>query len=105
MMEQMFTIPSYTGGDQGFLNVYFKDIINAPIFEPLHSGRDVVSGAFAGRPQGGEETRPERVRARRGWEWNTRAEEEGGEGLAGLGDGGPRRANNGGGEGRRAEGW
>uniref|UniRef100_A0A7C9A5D2 Hexosyltransferase n=1 Tax=Opuntia streptacantha TaxID=393608 RepID=A0A7C9A5D2_OPUST len=34
MMRQISTLPSYTGGDQGFLNSYYVGFANAHIFEP-----------------------------------------------------------------------
>lgn len=34
MMRQVNTLPSYTGGDQGFLNSYYKGFANAHVFEP-----------------------------------------------------------------------
>lgn len=34
MMRQVNTLESYTGGDQGFLNSYFKGFANAHVFEP-----------------------------------------------------------------------
>ncbi|ONI05028.1 hypothetical protein PRUPE_6G352300 [Prunus persica] len=34
MMRQVSTLPSYTGGDQGFLNSYYSDFPNAHLFEP-----------------------------------------------------------------------
>ncbi|XP_043710346.1 inositol phosphorylceramide glucuronosyltransferase 1-like isoform X1 [Telopea speciosissima] len=34
MMNQVNTLPSYTGGDQGFLNSYFPGFANAHVFEP-----------------------------------------------------------------------
>ncbi|GAV86215.1 Glyco_transf_8 domain-containing protein [Cephalotus follicularis] len=34
MMSKVTTLPSYTGGDQGFLNSYFSDFQNAHVFEP-----------------------------------------------------------------------
>jgi len=33
MISKIATYPSYTGGDQGFLNAYFEDFINAPLFD------------------------------------------------------------------------
>lgn len=34
MVSKIKVLPSYTGGDQGFLNSYFQDFINAPLFDP-----------------------------------------------------------------------
>ncbi|CAK7341203.1 unnamed protein product [Dovyalis caffra] len=34
MMSKVTTLPSYTGGDQGFLNSYYKEFPNAHVFEP-----------------------------------------------------------------------
>eukprot|EP00252_Welwitschia_mirabilis_P026904 TRINITY_DN9006_c0_g1_i1.p1 TRINITY_DN9006_c0_g1~~TRINITY_DN9006_c0_g1_i1.p1 ORF type:complete len:463 (-),score=63.06 TRINITY_DN9006_c0_g1_i1:37-1425(-) len=34
MMNKVTLLPSYTGGDQGFLNSYFPDFPNAHLFEP-----------------------------------------------------------------------
>uniref|UniRef100_A0A0D6QWV9 Hexosyltransferase n=1 Tax=Araucaria cunninghamii TaxID=56994 RepID=A0A0D6QWV9_ARACU len=34
MMTKVNTLPSYTGGDQGFLNSYYADFPNAHLFEP-----------------------------------------------------------------------
>ncbi|XP_078440430.1 plant glycogenin-like starch initiation protein 6 [Wolffia australiana] len=34
MMDKVAFLPSYTGGDQGFLNSYFQDFPNAHLFEP-----------------------------------------------------------------------
>ncbi|KAJ4955417.1 hypothetical protein NE237_012200 [Protea cynaroides] len=34
MMSKVNTLPSYTGGDQGFLNSYFTGFANAHVFEP-----------------------------------------------------------------------
>ncbi|KAM2895614.1 hypothetical protein FF1_010699 [Malus domestica] len=34
MMRKVTTLPSYTGGDQGFLNSYYSDFPNAHLFEP-----------------------------------------------------------------------
>lgn len=34
MMERVATTPSYTGGDQGFLNSFFSDFMEAPFFDP-----------------------------------------------------------------------
>ncbi|KAF3783277.1 Inositol phosphorylceramide glucuronosyltransferase 1 [Nymphaea thermarum] len=34
MMSKVNTLPSYTGGDQGFLNSYYTGFANAHIFEP-----------------------------------------------------------------------
>uniref|UniRef100_A0A5B7AY19 Hexosyltransferase n=1 Tax=Davidia involucrata TaxID=16924 RepID=A0A5B7AY19_DAVIN len=37
MMSKVNTLPSYTGGDQGFLNSYYNGFANAHVFEPdLH---------------------------------------------------------------------
>ncbi|KAM7251356.1 hypothetical protein ACFE04_023239 [Oxalis oulophora] len=34
MMTKVKTLPSYTGGDQGFLNSYYSDFPNARVFDP-----------------------------------------------------------------------
>ncbi|CAD7702913.1 unnamed protein product [Ostreobium quekettii] len=34
MMSKIEEYPSYTGGDQGFLNAYFSDYMNARVFDP-----------------------------------------------------------------------
>ncbi|GAQ88435.1 glycogenin [Klebsormidium nitens] len=34
MMDKIATTPSYTGGDQGFLNEYYGNFINAPLYDP-----------------------------------------------------------------------
>lgn len=34
MMSKVNSLPSYTGGDQGFLNSYYGDFVNARLFEP-----------------------------------------------------------------------
>ncbi|XVF30978.1 hypothetical protein REPUB_Repub16aG0105800 [Reevesia pubescens] len=34
MMSKVNTLPSYTGGDQGFLNSYYSDFPNARVFDP-----------------------------------------------------------------------
>ncbi|KAJ4833365.1 Inositol phosphorylceramide glucuronosyltransferase 1 [Turnera subulata] len=34
MMGKVKTLPSYTGGDQGFLNSYYSDFPNAHVFQP-----------------------------------------------------------------------
>ncbi|KAK9292970.1 hypothetical protein L1049_020952 [Liquidambar formosana] len=34
MMSKVNTLPSYTGGDQGFLNSYYSGFANAHVFEP-----------------------------------------------------------------------
>ncbi|XWS58434.1 hypothetical protein CRYUN_Cryun08bG0033400 [Craigia yunnanensis] len=34
MMGKVNTLPSYTGGDQGFLNSYYSDFPNAHVFDP-----------------------------------------------------------------------
>ncbi|GMH36727.1 hypothetical protein BSKO_04600 [Bryopsis sp. KO-2023] len=34
MVSKITTLPSYTGGDQGFLNEYFHDFMNGPVFDP-----------------------------------------------------------------------
>ncbi|KDD73670.1 hypothetical protein H632_c1943p0, partial [Helicosporidium sp. ATCC 50920] len=39
MLARVASTPSYTGGDQGFLNEYFADFARAPLFEPHRSGR------------------------------------------------------------------
>lgn len=34
MLAKISSTPSYTGGDQGFLNVYFSDFLESPMFDP-----------------------------------------------------------------------
>uniref|UniRef100_A0A0D9W768 Hexosyltransferase n=1 Tax=Leersia perrieri TaxID=77586 RepID=A0A0D9W768_9ORYZ len=34
MMHQIDSLPSYTGGDQGFLNSYYADFANSHVYEP-----------------------------------------------------------------------
>eukprot|EP00890_Picochlorum_soloecismus_P001769 jgi/Picsp_1/2593/NSC_00824-R1_plant glycogenin-like starch initiation protein len=34
MMGRIYSLPSYTGGDQGFLNSYFSSFAESPIFDP-----------------------------------------------------------------------
>ncbi|XP_024540904.1 inositol phosphorylceramide glucuronosyltransferase 1 [Selaginella moellendorffii] len=34
MLKKVSTLPSYTGGDQGFLNSYYPDFPNAQLFDP-----------------------------------------------------------------------
>lgn len=34
MMSKVTTLPSYTGGDQGFLNSYYEEFPNAHVFQP-----------------------------------------------------------------------
>jgi len=46
MLSKIHTLPSYTGGDQGFLNVYFSEFIDAKTFDPL--ARDFDPKQFAG---------------------------------------------------------
>eukprot|EP00210_Caulerpa_lentillifera_P005197 g4966.t1 len=43
MMSKIHTLSSYTGGDQGFFNSYFKNFVNAPLYDPTSppSGEDV----------------------------------------------------------------
>lgn len=43
MVQQLPTTPSYDGGDQGFLNAYFSQMINAPLFDPETGEDDVAS--------------------------------------------------------------
>lgn len=45
MMSKVNSLPSYTGGDQGFLNSYYSDFANAHIFEP-----DLSSNVINSRP-------------------------------------------------------
>ncbi|GBG68529.1 hypothetical protein CBR_g3073 [Chara braunii] len=45
MMSKIDKLPSYTGGDQGFLNAYFPDFPNARIFEPRKIDSRAVSSA------------------------------------------------------------
>ncbi|GLJ31925.1 hypothetical protein SUGI_0642580 [Cryptomeria japonica] len=40
MMTKVNTLPSYTGGDQGFLNSYYADFPNAHLFEPNLSSEE-----------------------------------------------------------------
>jgi inositol phosphorylceramide glucuronosyltransferase 1 len=37
MLQHISTVPSYTGGDQGFLNEYFSEFANSPLFDPSTS--------------------------------------------------------------------
>lgn len=37
MISKIEVFPSYTGGDQGFLNAYFKDFMNGLVFDPSQS--------------------------------------------------------------------
>lgn len=39
MLEKISILPSYDDGDQGFLNVYFKDLVYAPFFNWSNSSR------------------------------------------------------------------
>uniref|UniRef100_A0A2N9JBE1 Hexosyltransferase n=1 Tax=Fagus sylvatica TaxID=28930 RepID=A0A2N9JBE1_FAGSY len=41
MMSKVTTLPSYTGGDQGFLNSYYPGFPNAHVFEPNLPSRPV----------------------------------------------------------------
>ncbi|XP_074311401.1 inositol phosphorylceramide glucuronosyltransferase 1 [Silene latifolia] len=43
MMKKITTLPSYTGGDQGFLNSYYVGFANAHLFEPNLSAEEVKS--------------------------------------------------------------
>eukprot|EP01018_Ginkgo_biloba_P011037 Gb_18517 [translate_table: standard] len=43
MMTKVNTLPSYTGGDQGFLNSYYADFPNARLFEPNISSDELKS--------------------------------------------------------------
>lgn len=43
MMDKVSTLPSYTGGDQGFLNSYYADFPNARLFEPNLSADQLKS--------------------------------------------------------------
>ncbi|KAH9323004.1 hypothetical protein KI387_017643 [Taxus chinensis] len=43
MMTKVNTLPSYTGGDQGFLNSYYADFPNAHLFEPNLSQEQLKS--------------------------------------------------------------
>lgn len=43
MMRQISSLPSYTGGDQGFLNSYYVGFANAHIFEPNLSPEEMKS--------------------------------------------------------------
>jgi hypothetical protein len=38
MMDRIQTTPSYTGGDQGFLNSFFPAFKEAPFFDPQQGG-------------------------------------------------------------------
>mmetsp|Transcript_12654 Transcript_12654/g.35603 ORF Transcript_12654/g.35603 Transcript_12654/m.35603 type:complete len:654 (-) Transcript_12654:245-2206(-) len=46
MMERITTTPSYTGGDQGFLNEYYKSIIDSPLFHPSEPGHQEEATAM-----------------------------------------------------------
>lgn len=43
MVKQISTLPSYTGGDQGFLNSYYVGFANAHIFDPNLSPEEMKS--------------------------------------------------------------
>jgi inositol phosphorylceramide glucuronosyltransferase 1 len=44
MIQKLTTLPSYDGGDQGFLNAYFRDMLSAPMFVPTAGpSRDPLS--------------------------------------------------------------
>ncbi|KAH9605474.1 hypothetical protein KSS87_006089 [Heliosperma pusillum] len=43
MMKKITTLPSYTGGDQGFLNSYYVGFANAHLFEPNLSPEELKS--------------------------------------------------------------
>lgn len=44
MMSKVKTLPSYTGGDQGFLNSYYTGFASAPVFNPDIAPEVVNSG-------------------------------------------------------------
>ena len=48
MLHHMSTTPSYTGGDQGFLNEYFSEFANSPLFDPSTSSGKTLSQTLAG---------------------------------------------------------
>lgn len=37
MMRKIESTPSYTGGDQGFLNEYYPGLLTAPMFDPTEA--------------------------------------------------------------------
>jgi len=43
MLHHISTTPSYTGGDQGFLNEYFSEFASSPLFDPSASGGKTFS--------------------------------------------------------------
>ncbi|OAY67195.1 Inositol phosphorylceramide glucuronosyltransferase 1 [Ananas comosus] len=43
MMSKVKSLPSYTGGDQGFLNSYYADFPNAHVFDPNLSSEELQS--------------------------------------------------------------
>jgi hypothetical protein len=43
MLRRISSIPSYTGGDQGFLNEYFPEFANSPLFDPSASSGNTFS--------------------------------------------------------------
>lgn len=50
MMAAMHSTPSYTGGDQGFLNAFFSEFASAPLFDPT-KGKLLSAAAEGGRAQ------------------------------------------------------
>ncbi len=52
MLNHIQTTPSYTGGDQGFLNEYFSDFASSPLFDPSTSlGQTFSSQTFSSQRQ------------------------------------------------------
>jgi inositol phosphorylceramide glucuronosyltransferase 1 len=49
MIQKLPTLPSYDGGDQGFLNAYFPEMLSAPMFVPT-AGPPSKKVAFARLP-------------------------------------------------------
>ncbi|CAD7695590.1 unnamed protein product [Ostreobium quekettii] len=43
MMSKIESYPSYTGGDQGFLNAYFPDYMNSRVFDPNDTSKDAAA--------------------------------------------------------------
>lgn len=50
MLRALPRLPSYDGGDQGFLNSYFPQLLMAPMFDPAPGGRDTSDVEFVRLP-------------------------------------------------------
>jgi hypothetical protein len=50
MLRMLPKLPSYDGGDQGFLNAYYPQMLNAPIYDPLATDRDMSELDFVRLP-------------------------------------------------------